>query len=285
MKLSIIIPFYNTYEYTEELLTRLEPQLNDDVEVLLIDDGTGYVRYATWFIVHFPGVRVIRTEHRGQSAARNTGINETSGEYIQFLDSDDLVPEYFIQKLLEKIPEGNDLIEYSWEHMPPGRSRFIIRKGMRNPNISVCTRCFKRSFIGNTRFNELKDATEDEDFARHIGLHDSRVTSSIIEDPMYFYRKHEGSTEDRFRNGKTNTKRIIYFYNEVTSDRADILDAIREEDKKNQVFLMTYRNEIPELKKYCQVIWPCHIWAHEQKGQQHIKWIEKPQQKLQKQQA
>lgn len=285
MKLSIIIPFYNTYEYTEELLTRLEPQLNDDVEVLLIDDGTGHVRYATWFIVRFPGVRVIRTEHQGQSSARNTGINETSGEYIQFLDSDDLVPEYFIQKLLEKIPEGNDLIEYSWEHMPPGRSRFIIHKGMRNPNISVCTRCFKRSFIGNTRFNELKDATEDEDFARHIGLHDSRVTSSIIEDPMYFYRKHEGSTEDRFRNGKTNTKRIIYFYNEVTSDRADILDAIREEDKKNQVFLMTYRNEIPELKKYCQVIWPCHIWAHEQKGQQHIKWIEKPQQKLQKQQA
>lgn len=285
MKLSIIIPFYNTYEYTEELLTSLESQLVDEVEVMLIDDGTENDKWALRYHEHFPWLKVMRTEHRGQSTARNIGLNITSGEYVQFLDSDDLVPEYFVQKLLEKIPEGNDLIEYSWEHMPPGRSRFIIHKGMRNPNISVCTRCFKRSFIGDTRFNELKDATEDEDFARHIGLHDSKVTSSTIEDPMYFYRKHEGSTEDRFRNGKTSTKRIIYFYNEVTSDRTDILDAIREEDKKNQVFLLTYRNEIPELKKYCQVIWPCHIWAHEQKGQQHIKWIEKPQQKLQKQQA
>ena len=39
-KLSIIIPFYNTPDYTEELLTVLEPQLTEEVEVMLVDDGT-----------------------------------------------------------------------------------------------------------------------------------------------------------------------------------------------------------------------------------------------------
>lgn len=273
MKLSIIIPFYNTPDYTEELLTRLEPQLTDEVEVLLIDDGTEHVKWAMWYIERFPWLRVIRTEHHGQSSARNRGIDESCGEYIQFIDSDDLIPKYFIEKLLEKIPEGNDLIEYSWEHLPPGKSRFWIRQGMRNPNISACTRCFKRSFIGDVRFNELKDATEDEDFARHVGLHESHVKASIIETPMYYYRRHSGSTEDRFKSSKTRTKRIIYFYNEVKADRVDILEAVREDDKANQVFVMTYNNEILELKKYCQVIKPCEMWAHEVKGEPMYRWI------------
>ena len=272
-KLSIIIPFYNTPDYTEELLTVLEPQLTEDVEVMLIDDGTEKDKWALWFIERFPWLKVMRTEHRGQSAARNLGLNNTCGEYIQFIDSDDLVPDYFIEELLKRIPDGSDVIEYSWEHIQSGRSRFLIHRGMRNPNISVCTRCFKYSFIGNVRFNEQKDATEDEDFARHVGLHKSHVKASVIEKPMYYYRRHSGSTEDRFKSGKTHTKRIIYYYNEVTADRTDILDAIREDDKTNQVFLMTYKNEIPELADYCQVIRPCNIWAHEAKGEQYYRWI------------
>lgn len=121
---------------------------------------------------------------------------------------------------------------------------------------------------GNVRFNEQKDATEDEDFARHLGLHaDSKVKVSTIQQPMYYYRKHEGSTEDRFKNGQTKTKRIIYFFKEVAADRTDILEAIKEDDKKNQVILMTYKNEIPELKTYCQVLRPSHMWAHEVKGE------------------
>ena len=84
-------------------------------------------------------------------------------------------------------------------------------------------------------------------------------------------RGYEGSYQ--VKSGKTHTKRIIYYYNEVTADRTDILDAIREDDKTNQVILMTYKNEIPELADYCQVIRPCNIWAHEAKGEQYYRWI------------
>ena len=267
--LSIVIPYYNTLEFTKSLLKTLDSQAKDpEVSVLLVDDGSDYLGETLDMADRYDWLSVIRTEHRGQSAARNIGITASTGEYIQFIDSDDLVAPDFVKRILEKVPEGNDLIEYSWESFGSRKARFRIREGGRCPNISACTRCFKRSYIGDIRFNEQKDATEDEDFARRLGIHrDPQPKVSVIEKPMYYYRKHEGSTEDRFKNGQTKTKRIVYFFKEVAADRADILEAIKEDDKKNQVILMTYKNEIPELETYCQVLKPNHMWAHEAKGE------------------
>lgn len=267
--LSIVIPYYNTLEFTKSLLKTLDSQAKDpEVSVLLVDDGSDYLGETLDMADRYDWLSVIRTEHRGQSAARNIGITVSTGEYIQFIDSDDLVAPDFVKRILEKVPEGNDLIEYSWESFGSRKARFRIREGGRCPNISACTRCFKRSYIGDIRFNEQKDATEDEDFARRLGIHrDPQPKVSVIEKPMYYYRKHEGSTEDRFKNGQTKTKRIVYFFKEVAADRTDILEAIKEDDEKNQVILMTYKNEIPELETYCQVLKPNHMWAHEAKGE------------------
>lgn len=269
MMLSIVIPYYNTLEFTKSLLKTLDSQAKDpEVSVLLVDDGSDYLGETLDMADRYDWLSVIRTEHRGQSAARNIGITVSTGEYIQFIDSDDLVAPDFVKRILEKVPEGNDLIEYSWESFGSRKARFRIREGGRCPNISACTRCFKRSYIGDIRFNEQKDATEDEDFARRLGIHrDPQPKVSVIEKPMYYYRKHEGSTEDRFKNGQTKTKRIVYFFKEVAADRTDILEAIKEDDEKNQVILMTYKNEIPELETYCQVLKPNHMWAHEAKGE------------------
>ena len=265
MKLSIIIPYYNTPIETAKLLEVLEPQITEDVEVLLIDDGS---EQPPMLMKFYPWLGYLWTEHRGQSAARNLGIESTTGDYIQFIDSDDLVPIYFVYQLLQKIPEGSDLIEYSWESFGEKQTRFRIPEHGRCLNISACTRCFKRSYIGNVRFNEQKDATEDEDFARHLGLHaDPSVKVSTITQTMYYYRKHSGGTEDSFKKGLKRTKKVIYFFSEVKKDRTDILEQIREDDKVNQVWLMTYKNEIPELEKYCQVVRPFNAWAHELKGE------------------
>ena len=224
MKLSIIIPYYNTPEETARLLKVLDPQMREDVEVCFINDGS---EQPPKFPEFYPWLGYLWTEHRGQSAARNLGIESTTGDYIQFIDSDDLVPTNFIEKLLEKIPEGSDLIEYSWESFGERQTRFRIPEHGRCLNISACTRCFKRSYIGNVRFNEQKDATEDEDFARRLGLHaDPSVKVSTITQPMYYYRKHSGGTEDSFKKGLKKTNKVIYFFSEVTKDRTDILEQI-----------------------------------------------------------
>ena len=266
LKLSIIIPYYNTQQYTEELLNVLDKQMTSDVEVILIDDES--IRP---FEGDYKWLTNRRINHGGQSKARNVGLDMARGEYVQFIDSDDLVADCFIEKLMEKIPDGNELIEFSWRSLNLNGKKFNYRlnNGFRIPNPSVCTRCFKRSYIGYTRFNELKDAAEDEDFTRRLGIFEKTVNVSIIPELMYFYRTDvAGSNAKRYKNGECNTKRILYYFKEVTHDRLDILTAVSVDARMHEVILMTYRNEIPELRKYCQIISPSSdIWTHYQKGE------------------
>ena len=263
MKLSIIIPYYNTPGYTDELLKRLDNQITDDVEVILIDDGSD-VPYCP----RFDFVKVIRTFNGGQSKARNLGLKIAKGDYIQFLDSDDLVPQYFISRLLTAIEEGKDLIEYSWQSLDGKTFNYFVREGQRLMNPSASTRCFKRSFIGKHRFNEKKDATEDEDFTRHLGILFKPMNVTIIPELMYFYRTDvNGSNVKKYKQGKCKTKRITYYFDKVDADRTDILEAIKKDDEENEVFLMTRQNNMPELLYYCQVIPPLRIWTHYLKGE------------------
>ena len=266
MLLSVIIPYYNTAQYTDELLNVLAPQITEEVEVILIDDGSTvpYKSPHKW-------VKIIHQENGGQSKTRNRGLDIAKGKYIQFIDSDDLVAPDFIERILEKIPEDPDIIEFSWKSLTTsGRQyNYRIRDGKRLSNPSACTRSFKRSYIDQTRFSELKDATEDEDFSRRLGfLRDPDVKVSVIPEYMYFYRTDvDGSNTKTYKQGQRRTKRIVYYYGHVAPDRTDILEQIRKDDEQNEVILLTNNCEMPELYRWCQVLPPCRIWTHYQKGE------------------
>ena len=269
-KLSIIIPAYNAEPYLGELVTCLQDQIPIDksVEVLIIDDGSSQpVTYtAKW-------LKVIRQDNQGVSVARNIGIDKAKGEYISFIDADDLVPDYFIEKIMEKTKDEPDVIELSWRTLT--RDNWDIDQRLRSEddrlsNPSVCTRVFKRSYIGDARFNTKKDSTEDEDFCRKMGYldPDGQFKRAVITDYMYYYRDTVSmSKTKRYAAGLMNTKRVVYFYNHVSSDMTWLLDEIKREDEINEVFLMTYENNIPELKRYCQIIKPCQMWGHILKGE------------------
>lgn len=268
MKLSIIIPYYNAEPYTSELLDVLAPQITDDVEVIVIDDGSKVP-----FKTAYKWVKVIRQKNGGVSHARNKGLDMAKGDYVQFIDADDMVPDYFIRVLFQKIDEENpDVIEYSWKSLSSGgwQINHVLRSPSdRLPNPSVCTRCFKRSFIGNARLNEQKDSTEDEDFARKMGyLKGGSYKRAIIPEYMYFYRTAvENSKFKRFKKGLMRTKRIVYNYPHVTADMTWLLEEAKEADKLHEVWIMTSQNDIPELQRYCQITRPVHMWTHELRGE------------------
>ena len=102
MKLSIVIPFYNTPTYTAELLEILDCQITKDVEVILVDDGSKMKKWAMERAEQYPWLWVVISKHGGPSKARNIGISKSTGEYIQFIDSDDMVPSYFVERILHK---------------------------------------------------------------------------------------------------------------------------------------------------------------------------------------
>ena len=273
MILSIIIPYFNAKEYTDELLLALDKQITDEVEVILIDDGS-----TEPYKTEYEWCTVIRQKNKRCAGARNTGLNMAKGEYIQFIDADDMVPDYFIKRILKEIEEHPfDVCDYSWRsltNMGVQHNRILRSREDRLTNPSVCTRCFSKAYIGKNRFNTKKDSTEDEDFSRKLGYLDPKrpCKRTAITDYMYFYRTDvESSKVKKYKQGLMHTKRIVYYFGHVKKDMDWLLDEIKTEDKQNEVWLLTNQNDIPELSRYCQISEPINIWAHEQRGEPYAR--------------
>ncbi|MER3414795.1 MAG: hypothetical protein C4297_01085 [Gemmataceae bacterium] len=88
--ISTIIPVYNGEKYLAEAIESVLKQTYPPIEVIVVDDGSTD-RSAEIADSFGPPVQVVRQENRGESAARNTGIERASGDYIHFLDADDLM--------------------------------------------------------------------------------------------------------------------------------------------------------------------------------------------------
>ena len=181
MRLSIIIPMYNLNEYANRLLDVIDKQINDEVEVILVDDGS-YIPYYS----KYKWLKIIRldTNSGGASKPRNIGLDNAKGEYIAFIDSDDMVSEDYIEKIFKAM--GNDIIFLSWKSQVHD-----IKINVKPPcwNCAVWCRVYKREIIGDTRFDENLTIAEDYVFNQQIKY----LTSSVIKKQIYFYNIREDS--------------------------------------------------------------------------------------------
>ena len=91
MKFSIIVPAYNVAQYIEECIESILNQDYDNYEIIVVDDGATdeTPKILDEIASKSEKVRVIHQKNGGLSAARNSGIEAASGEYILFLDGDD----------------------------------------------------------------------------------------------------------------------------------------------------------------------------------------------------
>ncbi|MDE6394665.1 MAG: glycosyltransferase, partial [Duncaniella sp.] len=92
--ISVIIPAYNAQAYLRECLESVLAQSFSDWEVIVVDDGStdSTAAIAQSFSARDSRVRVLSTVNRGVSAARNAALGMARGEWVTFLDSDDLLP-------------------------------------------------------------------------------------------------------------------------------------------------------------------------------------------------
>lgn len=111
--ISVVIPVWNGAKYLEKCLTSIQRQCVTDMEIIVVDDGS---TDDTWAILQRMAaadarIRPVRQENAGASVARNTGLELCCGEYVRFVDSDDVVPEGSFRHLLESAEKhGSDLV-------------------------------------------------------------------------------------------------------------------------------------------------------------------------------
>lgn len=110
--ISVIIPLYNVENYIYDCLLSFENQSYKNFEVIIVDDGSTdkslevvkiYIEKSKM------NIKIIEQENQGVSVARNTGIINSKGDYICFVDSDDMVSSRYLQELFEKITEEIDV--------------------------------------------------------------------------------------------------------------------------------------------------------------------------------
>lgn len=99
--ISIIVPVYQVKEYIGECVESLLAQTYEDLEIILVDDGStdGSGEICDRYAAGDDRIRVVHQENQGPSAARNAGLDCAGGEYIAFVDSDDVVTPDFIEIL------------------------------------------------------------------------------------------------------------------------------------------------------------------------------------------
>lgn len=100
---SIIVPVYNVKSYVGECVESLCRQTYTNLEILLVDDGStdGSGEVCDEYAGRDERIRVIHQANRGLSGARNMGLDDARGEYIAFVDSDDLVSRNYVETLYE----------------------------------------------------------------------------------------------------------------------------------------------------------------------------------------
>lgn len=179
--LSIIIPTYNLNEYADRLLDILDKQINEQVEVILVDDGSD-VPYTS----KYKWVKIIRLSENSGAAGkpRNVGLDNAKGKYIAFIDVDDLVSDDYIQEVLKNLK--TDIIFISW------KSKVHDIHIEYNPpywNCAVWCRIYRKRIIGNIRFREDMKIAEDWVFNQQIKYRTSRAITKQI----YYYTIREGS--------------------------------------------------------------------------------------------
>lgn len=217
LKYSIIVPVYNARKYLIDCVNSVLGQSYTKLELILIDDSS---TDGSFEIMQKLGqtderIRIKRTTHVGQGAARNIGIKMSEGDYILFLDSDDYWDKGYLKKLTDIIElhkadiylgnQHNDLLGnrvthityYSSEDFNKIREKddkiaFLFKEGNRYPG-ATWNNVYERYFItaNNIEFKDYR-MSQDTDFMFAAIDAASKITAHNID--YYFYRKDNGQS-------------------------------------------------------------------------------------------
>lgn len=139
MKVSVIVPVYNVYDYIEKCLDSLVNQTLKDIEIIVVNDGSpdNSQEIIDKYAKKYKNIKSYIKENGGLSDARNYGIKYASGEYIAFLDSDDYVKLDMYEKMYNKAKEANyDMVVCDIDYLYPDKT-LRVSSGVNTDTTSI----------------------------------------------------------------------------------------------------------------------------------------------------
>jgi len=235
VKVSIIVPVYNTEKYLNKCLDALTGQTLEDIEILLVNDGStdGSLAIMEEYRTKYPQkVKILVKENGGQATARNIGIRECTGEYIGFADSDDFVDVTMFEKMYSLAKEKDaDMVECHFHYIQwdeNGKKELPARGNVRkygskknmfiDPQVSPWNKLYRREVL----MQEGVDFPEGiiyEDTAFYIKTIPYVERQEYLDEKLVYYMFRGNSTMNANRSRKVGDifavlQNIINFYKE-----------------------------------------------------------------------
>ena len=202
MRFSIVIPSFGQAQYLTEAINSALSQTYKDLEIIVVDDGSndGSLEVAREYVPH---IKLIEQKNKGLASARNAGIMNVIGDYIFFLDADDILLPKCIQKIVEKIEEtnadvvcpsirsfGENIMEQDVILMPsPTFHDFKIGN-----RLAYCCAIKREALLGVGGFSPKMDVLGGwEDLWMHYALMEKGKKIVTIQEPLVMYRVKEKS--------------------------------------------------------------------------------------------
>lgn len=262
MFISIIMPYYNTnFELIKKSIESIRKQNTDKIELILVDDGSKienrkilekYLRENFNFTIKY-----IVQDNAGVSRARNVGLKNSSGEYILFLDSDDILSEEFYMKvkksiLLQNKPDilyfGFDLLSSSgkkikkytdlYKYPNSSDNKYLLTLKLKEKFwIWIGSAIYRKNFLTSEKIyfkTELKYG-EDQDFIDRALFKAKKING--IKQTLVYYVQNEYSAMNKFNPQIMDTLKCMDNLRKMVEHEKELVNLIERKNILNTLLI------------------------------------------------
>ncbi|MBR3269967.1 glycosyltransferase [Candidatus Saccharibacteria bacterium] len=247
---SIIVPIYNVRDYLDVCVKSLLNQTYKNLEIILIDDGStdGSEKIVDKYDKKYRNIKAIHKKNGGLSSARNVGVDNASGEWLLFIDSDDYIRTDCVERVLELAKAADiDIVTYSFEPFSNDGSRLkkspnwpegvlsgvdAVNDMLRNKRPAyICMSMFRATLFKKNKIR-FPEGREFEDIITRIRLlYYARKVVFSNEKLYYYLIRKESITGDNISESRCQD-----FLRAVDEVKAFLLDT----DKQNGFVFLDY---------------------------------------------
>ena len=206
-RISVVVPFYNNEDLLGDCLQSIAAQTVTDLEVIMVDDGSsdGSAAIAQAQVAADPRFILVQVPNGGPGYARNRGIERATGEFLAFVDADDMLPSHAFSRMLHTLQEsGSDFVSGNVERIGPAgitqsalhsraiKGRKIGTHISRTPqlfwDVSVWNKLFRKSFWDASGVS-FPEGVLWEDLQAMTKVHVLAKAVDVIPDTIYYWRE------------------------------------------------------------------------------------------------
>ena len=240
IKISIIVPIFNTEKYLERCIDSIINQTYKNFEVILVDDGSSDSSgdICDKYAKKDDRIKVFHQKNAGQQAARKKGVNEASGDYICFVDSDDFIDLKMLEKIMmlnhnydllcfgiKQIDSNNNIVRVMTDKLPEGlyssneEKKFVLNNFIyySNDDISgtgiynsMASKIFKADIVKSIMRRRIKYIRIGEDFQFLLLFLIQAKSIFIIHDSYYYYYMNSNSVMHRKYNNYLLDQNVLF---------------------------------------------------------------------------